>query len=152
MPGVVSCDPPPQDVENYIHRIGRTGRASRKGTSLTYMTSDDARFGTKLIRIMEEAGQEVSPELRRLAEEGRLEKSQARSKRGPAGGQGRYGRPHGQRSYGYRGLGNDDEGGFGGRSQGYRSRAGQWGRGGGASRGEGGERGGRRKPWQGEWD
>ena len=149
----MSCDPSPQDVENYIHRIGRTGRAGRKGTSLTYMTSDDARFGIKLIKIMEEAGQEVSPELRRLAEEGRHQKGPARSKRGPAGGQGRYGQQKGQRSYGYGGLG-EDEGGYGGRSQGYRSqsRTGQWGRGGGAARGEGEDRGGRRKPWQGEWE
>merc|ERR1712242_602427 len=46
----------PLDIENYIHRIGRTGRASKKGNSLTYMTSDDARFAAKLIKILKEAG------------------------------------------------------------------------------------------------
>merc|ERR1719221_1683581 len=45
----------PLDIENYIHRIGRTGRASKKGNSLTYMTSEDARFAEKLIKILQEA-------------------------------------------------------------------------------------------------
>merc|ERR1712242_477542 len=39
----------PLDIENYIHRIGRTGRANKKGTSITYMTPDDARFGDKVV-------------------------------------------------------------------------------------------------------
>merc|ERR1712107_210647 len=34
----------PLDIENYIHR---TGRAMKKGRSLTYMTLDDARFAKK---------------------------------------------------------------------------------------------------------
>merc|ERR1719225_2056843 len=49
----------PLDIENYIHRIGRTGRAHRKGTSITYMTPDDARFGDKVVAIMKESNQEV---------------------------------------------------------------------------------------------
>merc|ERR1711971_786747 len=56
----------PLDIENYIHRIGRTGRANKKGTSITYMTPDDARFGDKVVAIMKEAEQEIPEELREL--------------------------------------------------------------------------------------
>ena len=32
----------PNAVDDYIHRIGRTGRAEKKGTALTFITDDDA--------------------------------------------------------------------------------------------------------------
>lgn len=36
----------PQDPEVYIHRIGRTGRAGKKGTAITFVTPSEARkFG-----------------------------------------------------------------------------------------------------------
>jgi ATP-dependent RNA helicase DeaD len=38
----------PQDVESYIHRIGRTGRAGEKGHAITLITPKD-RFDLKLI-------------------------------------------------------------------------------------------------------
>ena len=53
----------PLDIENYIHRIGRTGRASKKGQSLTYMTVDEARFAKKLKKILIESDQEVPEDL-----------------------------------------------------------------------------------------
>ena len=33
----------PQDPESYIHRIGRTGRAGKKGTAITFMTPSEYR-------------------------------------------------------------------------------------------------------------
>ena len=42
-----------------VNRIGRTGRAMKKGRSLTYMTLDDARFAKKLRVILEESNQPV---------------------------------------------------------------------------------------------
>ncbi len=33
----------PKDVEIYVHRIGRTGRANNKGTSITFITNKDTR-------------------------------------------------------------------------------------------------------------
>merc|ERR1719384_2083841 len=64
----------PLDIENYIHRIGRTGRAAKKGCSLTYMTWDEARYTKKLKKILIEAGQNVPEELEEL------EKEESRSK------------------------------------------------------------------------
>merc|ERR550517_1512003 len=57
----------PQNVEDYVHRIGRTGRAGRKGTAITFFTREDSRKATKLIKILSDAGQEVPPELETLS-------------------------------------------------------------------------------------
>lgn len=38
----------PQDPESYVHRIGRTGRAGKEGTAITFVTPDEYR---KLIAI-----------------------------------------------------------------------------------------------------
>ncbi len=34
----------PNDSEDYIHRIGRTGRRNNSGTSFTLFTVEDARY------------------------------------------------------------------------------------------------------------
>ena len=39
---VINFDPP-QDSETYVHRIGRTGRAGRKGIGITLLTPDEHR-------------------------------------------------------------------------------------------------------------
>ena len=50
----------PGNIEDYIHRIGRTGRAGATGTSLTFWNPDyDKECAPALARIAREAGQEV---------------------------------------------------------------------------------------------
>ena len=44
---VINFDPP-QDSETYVHRIGRTGRAGRKGIGITLVTPDQRRDVTTL--------------------------------------------------------------------------------------------------------
>ncbi|KAF5832054.1 P-loop containing nucleoside triphosphate hydrolase protein [Dunaliella salina] len=56
-------------VEDYIHRIGRTGRAGAQGESHTFFTSDDAKHARKLSQIMSEVKQAVPPELAAMAEQ-----------------------------------------------------------------------------------
>lgn len=46
----------PNNVEDYVHRIGRTGRAGAKGVSYTYFTSDNAKQARDLLSILREAG------------------------------------------------------------------------------------------------
>ncbi len=44
----------PQDIENYVHRIGRTGRAGRKGRAISFATPDqrmDVKNIERLIRM-----------------------------------------------------------------------------------------------------
>ncbi|KAL4194708.1 hypothetical protein AMTRI_Chr05g69870 [Amborella trichopoda] len=53
----------PGSLEDYVHRIGRTGRAGAKGTAYTFFTAANGRFAKELISILQEAGQKVSPEL-----------------------------------------------------------------------------------------
>ncbi|KAL0853301.1 hypothetical protein Bca101_058453 [Brassica carinata] len=53
----------PGSLEDYVHRIGRTGRAGAKGTAYSFFTAANARFAKELISILEEAGQKVSHEL-----------------------------------------------------------------------------------------
>ncbi|ERN06942.1 DEAD-box ATP-dependent RNA helicase 20 [Amborella trichopoda] len=56
----------PGSLEDYVHRIGRTGRAGAKGTAYSFFTNANARFARELIKILQEAGQAVSPQLAAL--------------------------------------------------------------------------------------
>ncbi|XP_027917790.1 DEAD-box ATP-dependent RNA helicase 20-like isoform X2 [Vigna unguiculata] len=53
----------PSSLEDYVHRIGRTGRAGAKGTAYTFFTHANAKFARDLIKILQDAGQDVSPAL-----------------------------------------------------------------------------------------
>lgn len=48
--------------------MGRTGRAGRTGTSISYITRSDWGMAPELINILEEANQHVPDELRDMAE------------------------------------------------------------------------------------
>ena len=49
-----------RDVENYVHRIGRTGRAGAVGESITFWNPDyDKECAPALCKIARDAGQEV---------------------------------------------------------------------------------------------
>jgi len=64
---VINYDFPQQDIENYVHRIGRTCRGSNtNGTAYTLLTPQD-RHIPQLIEFIEDAGQEVPSEVRDLA-------------------------------------------------------------------------------------
>jgi len=55
------------DFQDYVHRIGRTGRAGATGEADSLFTDGDMKYSQELIRIMKEAGQEVPPLLAKLA-------------------------------------------------------------------------------------
>merc|ERR1712139_580866 len=62
----------PKTVEDYIHRIGRTGRAGAQGTSVTffgcdYVSQDKVRMARGLVKVMKDAGQAPPQELQRIA-------------------------------------------------------------------------------------
>ena len=61
----------PKEIESYIHRVGRTGRAGERGMAYTFFTEKDARLAPDLIALLEEAGQEVPRELYDMAPAGR---------------------------------------------------------------------------------
>ncbi|XP_055491193.1 probable ATP-dependent RNA helicase DDX43 [Leucoraja erinacea] len=57
----------PRNIEEYVHRIGRTGRAGRKGEAITLITRSDWRFAAELIAILERACQPVPEDLVMMA-------------------------------------------------------------------------------------
>lgn len=56
----------PLTVEDYVHRIGRTGRAGSKGDSYTFFTQKDKLLARGLIELLEKADEEVPPKLFKL--------------------------------------------------------------------------------------
>ncbi|OUS45500.1 P-loop containing nucleoside triphosphate hydrolase protein [Ostreococcus tauri] len=49
----------PLQVEDYVHRIGRTGRAGKDGKAFTFFTKDNRGAANELIEILQGAGQTV---------------------------------------------------------------------------------------------
>ena len=66
----------PNGVEDYIHRIGRTGRAGALGEAYTLFTPQDSKYARELARVLREAGQQVPPELESMQSFGALKPSQ----------------------------------------------------------------------------
>merc|ERR1712029_1023263 len=108
----------PNNSEDYIHRIGRTGRKDRTGTAYTLFTSSNAPKAKDLVDVLSEAKQVINPKLQELAMCG--------------GGWGR------KRSYG--GGGGGGGGRFGGDRRGGGGGGGRFGGGGGRGGGGGGKR------------
>lgn len=57
----------PNNSEDYVHRIGRTGRCQQKGTAFTFFTNNNSPKANDLIKILIEAGQMVNPRLHDMA-------------------------------------------------------------------------------------
>lgn len=57
----------PNSSEDYIHRIGRTGRSQRSGTAYAFFTANNARQARDLLSVLREANQVVNPQLTELA-------------------------------------------------------------------------------------
>lgn len=49
----------PNNIEDYIHRIGRTGRAGARGIAVSFFTEKSSKMAKELVEIMYEAKQEV---------------------------------------------------------------------------------------------
>ena len=50
---VINYDFPAQ-MEDYIHRIGRTGRAGASGIAISFFTKDNLRLAKGLIKVLKE--------------------------------------------------------------------------------------------------
>lgn len=51
----------PTDIDDYVHRIGRTGRAGKPGLATAFITEENINIVPKLLEKLQEAGQEVPP-------------------------------------------------------------------------------------------
>eukprot|EP01118_Nematostelium_gracile_P010210 TRINITY_DN3498_c0_g1_i6.p1 TRINITY_DN3498_c0_g1~~TRINITY_DN3498_c0_g1_i6.p1 ORF type:complete len:424 (-),score=145.63 TRINITY_DN3498_c0_g1_i6:100-1371(-) len=61
----------PTDIEDYVHRIGRTGRAGKTGLATTFISDDNANIIPKLSDLLTQAGQEVPAWLEGMKSQGR---------------------------------------------------------------------------------
>lgn len=60
----------PSSLEDYIHRIGRTGRSEQRGTAYAFFTPHNIKHANALINVLEEAEQIVNPKLMEMARSG----------------------------------------------------------------------------------
>ena len=102
----------PNNSEDYIHRIGRTGRKDNTGTAYTLFTSANSAKAKDLIQVLTEAKQVVNPKLQEMAQCAGFNKRASR------------GYNHGGRFQGGGGHGRSGYGGQGGHRSGYGGRGG----------------------------
>ncbi|TMW63076.1 hypothetical protein Poli38472_005694 [Pythium oligandrum] len=53
----------PLTIEDYVHRIGRTGRGGKKGTAHTFFTVNDKPRAGELVNLLRDSNQEVPADL-----------------------------------------------------------------------------------------
>lgn len=58
----------PSNSEDYVHRIGRTGRSQRTGTAYTFFTPVNANKASDLVAVLKEAKQVINPKLQEMAD------------------------------------------------------------------------------------
>lgn len=76
----------PNDMESYVHRIGRTGRAGKKGIAVSFFVGEkNGRLAKDLIEILNRTAQNIPNDLQALASF-----SASRGGRGRGRGRGRY--------------------------------------------------------------
>ncbi|KAF9098799.1 DEAD-box ATP-dependent RNA helicase [Mortierella sp. AD031] len=133
---VVSYDLP-TDIDDYVHRIGRTGRAGNTGIATAFLNRGNKGVVRDLIDLLKEAHQEVPGWLVTLAKESTYNSGG----RGRGRGRGRGGSQSGgrdYRKYGGGGGGYDQIFGGGGGGGGYNGGGGYHGGGGHGGGGHGG--------------
>jgi len=62
---VINFDLPTRSIDNYSHRIGRTGRAGKEGLATSFITDEDAPIMSALKQYLESTGMTVPDKLAR---------------------------------------------------------------------------------------
>lgn len=57
----------PNDIDDYVHRIGRTGRAGKTGLATAFFNENNSSLARSLADLMQESNQEVPAWLSRYA-------------------------------------------------------------------------------------
>lgn len=56
----------PNHMEDYVHRVGRTGRAGNKGTAYTFITPEQGRYAVDIEKALLSSNVEIPDDLRNL--------------------------------------------------------------------------------------
>ncbi len=56
----------PNHFEDYVHRVGRTGRAGNKGVSITFISQEEEHLAEVLVKAFEVSRKVVPPEIRNM--------------------------------------------------------------------------------------
>ncbi|GAA5859609.1 hypothetical protein JCM8547_006162 [Rhodosporidiobolus lusitaniae] len=100
----------PSDIDDYVHRIGRTGRAGNTGAATAFFNRGNRNIVRDLIELLKEAKQEVPQWLESVAREG----GGFGGRGGGRGGRGRSGPTRDVRTGGGGGFGGGNRFGSGG--------------------------------------
>lgn len=57
----------PSHIEDYVHRVGRTGRAGNKGEAYTILTPDEEKCASDLVRVLKASHLDIPAELGEMA-------------------------------------------------------------------------------------
>jgi len=129
----------PGDVEEYVHRIGRTGRMGNLGLATSFFNDKNRNLVKDLVELLAESNQEIPSWLDAIALESRSYGGGRRGKDRRFGNQGFGGKDYrfeNGRGGGRGGSSNGNSGGgnrYGGNSAGGGDRGGGWGQGGGGN-------------------
>ncbi|KAL8124317.1 ATP-dependent RNA helicase-like protein DB10 isoform X2 [Apium graveolens] len=91
----------PKGIEDYVHRIGRTGRGGSTGVAYSFFGDQDAKHASELVKILEGANQKVPDEIRGMTSGGGFGRSRSQWGSGPGRG---YDSGYGGRGGGGRGF------------------------------------------------
>ena len=139
----------PSDIDDYVHRIGRTGRAGNTGVSTAFFNRGNKNIVRDLVELLREANQEIPSWLESLAHESSFGGGGYRG-RGGRGGRGKTTAGRDYRTGGGGGSGGGGSGGGGNYGAGYGGRgygSSYGGYGGGSSNGDSGRSGGGGQGW-----
>ncbi|KAJ9526153.1 hypothetical protein QJQ45_009620 [Haematococcus lacustris] len=113
----------PKDIDDYVHRIGRTGRAGKKGLATALFSDQDTPLARPLLEVLSETHQAVPGWLQNYA--ARAPSFGGKNRRGG----GRFGGRDVRKEYGgggYQGGGGYGGGGYGGGRGGYGGEGDAW--------------------------
>jgi ATP-dependent RNA helicase DDX3X len=110
----------PTDIDDYVHRIGRTGRAGNTGIATAFFNRGNRGVVRELIDLLKEAKQEVPPFLETVAREGGYGGGRGGGRSGGGGSRGRGNTSTRDfRKFGGGGFSGGSGGGYGGSGGSY---------------------------------
>ena len=56
----------PNHMEDYVHRVGRTGRAGQRGKAVTFITPEQGKYARDIVKALKLSGTPVPPQLQEL--------------------------------------------------------------------------------------